>query len=101
VTRPPDTRSPALQGGAGNHDAVVNFPKGKDSPASRSAQCFPDHRQAALALLNGDHRFTRKAGQFLGQLSVDPAPMSEAQADWLAKLLDKHGLTSLARLDGQ
>jgi len=48
-----------------------------------------DHRQAALALLNGHHRLSRKAGQFLGQLAVDPSPLSEPQADWLAKLLCK------------
>ena len=59
-------------------------------------QPFPDHRQAALALLTGDHRLSRKAGQFLGQLAVDPTPMSEAQADWLAKLLDRAGLPPLA-----
>ncbi|TIL42792.1 hypothetical protein [Mesorhizobium sp.] len=55
---------------------------------------FPDHRRAALALLNGNHRLSRKAGQFLGQLAVDPSPMSEAQVDWLAKLLDRAGLAS-------
>lgn len=57
---------------------------------------FPDHRQAALALLNGTSRLSRKAGQFLGQLAVDSAPMSEAQASWLAKLLDRDGLPPLA-----
>ena len=57
---------------------------------------FTDHRAAALALLNGDHKLSRKAGQFLGQLAVDPSPMSEAQADWLAKLLDRAGLPPLA-----
>jgi len=57
---------------------------------------FPDHRAAALALLNGTSRLSRKAGQFLGQLAVDSTPMSEAQADWLAKLLDRAGLPSLA-----
>lgn len=57
---------------------------------------FSDHRAAALALLNGNHRLNRKAGQFLGQLAVDPTPMSEAQADWLAKLLERHGLPSLS-----
>ena len=45
---------------------------------------FANHRDAALALLNGNHRLSRKAGQFLGQLAVDSTPMSEAQADWLA-----------------
>ncbi len=57
---------------------------------------FPTPRHAALALLNGDCRLTRKAGQFLGQLAVDPSPMSIAQADWLAKLLEREGLPPLA-----
>lgn len=57
---------------------------------------YPDHRQAALALLNGNIRLTRKAGQFLGQLAVDAAPMSAAQSDWLAKLLDRNRLPPLA-----
>lgn len=57
---------------------------------------FSDHRAAALALLNGTSRRSRRAGQFLGQLAVDPTPMSEAQADWLAKLLDRAGLPPLA-----
>lgn len=59
-------------------------------------QPFPDQRQAALAMLTGNHRLSRKAGQFLGQLAVDPTPMSEAQADWLAKILDRAGLPPLA-----
>ena len=57
---------------------------------------FPNHRQAALALLNGNHRINRKAGQFLGQLAVDSSTMTEAQANWLAKLLNRAGLPSLA-----
>ena len=57
---------------------------------------FSDHRAAALALLNGTSRLSRKAGQFLGQLAVDPSPMSEAQADWLAKLLHRADLPPLA-----
>lgn len=56
----------------------------------------PDHRPAALALLNGTSRLSRNAGQFLGQLAVDPSPMSEAQAAWLGKLLDRAGLPPLA-----
>jgi hypothetical protein len=56
---------------------------------------FSDHRAAALALLNGNYRQTRKAGQFLGQLAVDSSPMSEAQANWLAKLLARSGLPPL------
>ncbi|AIT80463.1 hypothetical protein [Novosphingobium pentaromativorans] len=57
---------------------------------------FSNHRAAALALLNGTSRLSRKAGQFLGQLAVDSTPMSEAQADWLAKLLDRAGLPPMA-----
>ena len=57
---------------------------------------FPDHRAAALALLNGNHRISRKAGQFLGQLAVDSTPMSEAQADWLGKLLDRAELPPMS-----
>ena len=57
---------------------------------------FLNHRQAALALLNGDQRQSRKAGQFLGQLAVDASPMTKAQADWLAKLLERSGLPPLA-----
>lgn len=59
-------------------------------------QPFPNQRQAALALLNAEQKQSRRAGQFLGQLAVDPSPMSEAQADWLAKLLDRAGLPPLA-----
>lgn len=57
---------------------------------------YPNHREAALALLNGTSRLSRKAGGFLGQLAVDPAPMSEAQADWLTKLLERAGLPGLS-----
>ena len=53
-------------------------------------------RQAALALLN-DHvdTLTPKAGQFLGQLAVTTSPMTQKQADWLGKLLDRAGLPPL------
>ena len=57
---------------------------------------FPDHRAAALALLNGTSRLSRKAGQFLGQIAVDAKPLSKAQADWLATLLDRAGLPPMA-----
>lgn len=60
---------------------------------------FLDQRAAALALLNGSSRLSRKAGQFLGQLAVDSTPMSDAQADWLARLLERAGLPPLASGD--
>ena len=59
-------------------------------------QSFTEQRAAALALLNGPGRYTRKAGQFLGQMAVDPSPMTEPQKDWLGKLLDRAGLPPLA-----
>lgn len=57
---------------------------------------FSSHRDAALALLSGLHRLSRKAGQFLGQLAVDPTPMTPSQANWLANLLERAGLPPLA-----
>ncbi len=62
---------------------------------------FPNSRAAALALLSTDERLTRKAGQFLGQLAVDPAPLTPSQADWLHKLLDRAGLPPVAAGGGQ
>ncbi len=56
---------------------------------------FANHRAAALMLLNADGRLTRKAGSFLGQLVVDPAPLTESQYSWLAKLLERAGLPAL------
>lgn len=56
---------------------------------------FPTPRAAAIALLTGDNRLSRKAGSFLGQLAVDPTPLSDKQADWLATLLDRAGLPPL------
>ena len=57
---------------------------------------FPSQRGAALALLTSDARLTRKAGSFLGQLAVDPTPLSSAQTEWLATLLERAGLSPLA-----
>ncbi len=56
---------------------------------------FHNHRDAALALLSGCSKLSRKAGQFLGQLAVDPMPLSEAQLSWLNKLLSRAGLPEL------
>lgn len=65
-------------------------------PAGQISEPFRSHREAAIALLSGQYRLTRKAGQFLGQLAVDSAAMSDAQSGWLAALLRQHGLPTLA-----
>jgi hypothetical protein len=53
---------------------------------------FDNHRAAALALLSGEARLSRKAGSFLGQIVVDDSPLTPAQSDWLGKLLARAGL---------
>lgn len=58
---------------------------------------FSDHRLAALALLNGTCRLTRKEGGFLGNLVVDPTPLSVRQADWLDKLLVRSSLPPMTK----
>lgn len=58
---------------------------------------FPSQRDAALALLSSGARLTRKAGSFLGQLVVDPTPLSKAQSEWLTTLLEKAGLAALSQ----
>jgi hypothetical protein len=65
--------------------------------SEKAEQPFHTHREAALALLTGRNKLSRKAGQFLGQLAVDPSPMSKAQEEWMAKLLERAGLPPLAK----
>jgi hypothetical protein len=57
---------------------------------------FETQRAAAMALLHSGDRLTRKAGSFLGQLAVDPTPMTAPQREWLDTLLDRAGLPPLA-----
>jgi len=61
----------------------------------REQSTFATPRDAALALLQSDARLTRKAGSFLGQLAVDPSPMTDAQAEWLGNLLERAGFPPL------
>lgn len=60
------------------------------------ADPFPDHKAAALALLNAGCALSRKAGSFLGQCVVDDTPLSIKQANWLATLLNRNALPPLA-----
>lgn len=41
---------------------------------------------------SGTVKLTRKAGSFIGQCVVDPQPLTESQASWLATLLERAGL---------
>ncbi|MEP9402220.1 hypothetical protein [Sphingomonas sp. VNH70] len=53
--------------------------------------------KVALALLSANNPpLSRKAGSFLGQLVVDPTPLTEKQAAWFATLLERAGLPPLA-----
>jgi hypothetical protein len=64
--------------------------------AGGGAMSFDTQRAAALALLHKGERLSRKAGSFLGQISVDPTPLTPAQREWLDTLLERAGLPPLA-----
>lgn len=53
---------------------------------------FEQRRKMALAILANGERLTRKAGSFLGQLVVDPTPLTEAQAGWFEQLAERAGI---------
>ena len=57
---------------------------------------FHDHRTAARALLTHADLKPRE-GQFCGGLAFDPQPLTIRQRAWLDALLDRHGLSPLAR----
>lgn len=60
------------------------------------AERFDNHRDAALALLCSTAKLSPKAGRFLGQIAVDPSPLTVKQADWLRHLLRRAGMPSFA-----
>jgi len=60
-----------------------------------SAPAFKHHREAALALLSECADLPRKPAGFLGHVCVEPV-LTDGQRDWLARLLDRHGLPPLA-----
>lgn len=53
----------------------------------------------AFALLeahrSGKAPLSRQAGSFCGQLAVDPQPLTEKQANWLGKLLERADLPAI------
>jgi hypothetical protein len=64
--------------------------------ATSNDSAFTNHRQACFAVLNSGLALNRREGQFLGGEACNDKPMSEKQTAWLAKLLDRAGLPSLA-----
>ena len=54
---------------------------------------FEQRRALALAILTKGERLTRKSGSFLGQLIVDPTPMTTAQQDWFSVLVERAGIS--------
>jgi hypothetical protein len=59
-------------------------------------RCFPNHRDAALALLSAASDLSHKAAGFLGHVCVATV-LSDRQRDWLTKLLDRYGLPPLVK----
>ena len=57
---------------------------------------FPNHREAAMAVLTSGAALRPREGQFLGGIAFDTNPLTEKQDDWLRILLAKHGLPALA-----
>lgn len=49
-------------------------------------------RDAALAILERGERLTRKGGSFLGQVVVDPRPLTPKQAEWFHQLAERAGV---------
>ncbi len=56
---------------------------------------FKHHRLASLALLNNCITFSHKEAGFLGHVCVADV-LSDRQRQWLAKLLERHGLPPMA-----
>ena len=88
-----DMQNPAVQGGA-SRDLFC-------STSHEPLSAFTSPRHAALALLcDADARLTRKAGSFLGQCVADDRPLSPAQSDWLAILIERAGLPPTTKGNG-
>ncbi|HKY81623.1 MAG TPA: hypothetical protein VJM09_09130 [Sphingobium sp.] len=57
---------------------------------------FPNHREAAMAVITCGAALRPKEGQFLGGIAFDLNPLTEKQDEWLRILLERHGLPPLA-----
>jgi hypothetical protein len=58
---------------------------------------FEERAKIAVAVLTHGERLTRKAGSFLGQCAVDPAPLTPAQAEWFQTLAERAGISLEAK----
>ncbi len=57
------------------------------------ALTFDQRRKVAIEVLTHGERLTRKAGSFLGQCAVDPAPLTPAQAEWFQTLAERASIS--------
>lgn len=57
---------------------------------------FPSVRMAALAVINSGADLKQHEGQFLGGIAFTDNELTDRQRAWLVRLLDRHGLASLA-----
>lgn len=55
----------------------------------------PERAAALLQLTAHADTLTPKGGQFLGQIAVSENPLTEKQANWLGKMLERAGLPPL------
>lgn len=56
------------------------------------ALTFEQRRKAAIAILVNGERLSRKAGSLLGQIAVDPTPLTEKQDSWFRILAERAGI---------
>lgn len=56
---------------------------------------FPNHREAAMAVITSGAALRPKEGQFLGGIAFDLNPLTDKQDEWLRILLERHGLPPL------
>ena len=89
-------KGPGSRGEAGVHRAGAQADHSGSVTKIHGNRPFRTQREAALALLNGSSRITRKAGSFLGQCVADPMPLTPSQREWLDTLLERAELPPLA-----
>lgn len=56
---------------------------------------FAARRALALAILNANEGLSRRAGQFCGQVCVEPFSLTDKQGAWLRDLAAKAGLSDM------